>query len=134
MVCDPHSTLHPLHSSTANKHFLRSMARVGGGCEEFFDTKTKSKWERKVKGQLSKSFQPALTSVSVQWQQFDENAPTPIQVGVANVCAWYRSVTPPPTGPPGVSVTVQWVSTSGVWLRPSLHTGHAQGQDWQQAR
>ena len=67
-------------SSTANKHFLRSMARVGGGCEEFFDTKTKSKWERKVKGQLSKAFQPALTSVSVEWQQFDENAPTPIQV------------------------------------------------------
>ncbi len=56
------------------------MARVGGGCEVFFDTKTKSKWERKVKGQLSKSFQPALTSVSVEWQQFDENAPTPIQV------------------------------------------------------
>ena len=56
------------------------MARVGGGCEEFFDTKTKSKWEKKVKGQLSKAFQPALTSVSVEWQQFDENAPTPIQV------------------------------------------------------
>ncbi|XP_064404134.1 protein mono-ADP-ribosyltransferase PARP4-like isoform X3 [Halichondria panicea] len=66
-------------SSAANKHFLRSMARMGGGCEVFFDTKTKSKWERKVKGQLSKSFQPALTSVSVEWQQFDENAPTPIQ-------------------------------------------------------
>ena len=83
-VCDTHSTP-SLCSSTANKHFLRSMARVGGGCEEFFDTKTKSKWERKVKGQLSKSFQPALTSVSVQWQQFDENAPTPIQVSTTNV-------------------------------------------------
>lgn len=70
------------YSSTANKHFLRSMARVGGGCEEFFDTKTKSKWEKRVKGQLSKAFQPALTSVSVEWQQFDENAPTPIQVRV----------------------------------------------------
>jgi len=24
------------------------MAKVGAGCEEFFDPKTKSKWERKV--------------------------------------------------------------------------------------
>ena len=56
------------------------MARVGAGCEEFFDTKTKSKWERKVKSQLSKAFQPALTSVSVEWQQFDDNAPQPVQV------------------------------------------------------
>ena len=33
---------------TANRHFLKSMARVGAGCEEFFDPKTKSKWQRKV--------------------------------------------------------------------------------------
>ena len=69
-----------VYSSTANRHFLRAMARVGAGCEEFFDSKTKSRWERKVKGQLAKAFQPALTSVSVAWQQFDEDAPTPIQV------------------------------------------------------
>lgn len=56
------------------------MARVGGGCGEFFDTQKKSRWERKVKEQLSKAFQPALTGVSVQWWQFDENAPEPIQV------------------------------------------------------
>ena len=68
------------HSSTANRHFLRAMARVGAGCEEFFDTKTKSRWERKAKSQLAKAFQPALTSVSVEWQQFDDDAPTPIQV------------------------------------------------------
>ncbi|KAL5457332.1 hypothetical protein EMCRGX_G034580 [Ephydatia muelleri] len=66
-------------SSTANRHFLRSMARVGAGYEEFFDEKTKSKWEKKAKSQLSKAFQPALTSVCVEWQQFDENAPKPIQ-------------------------------------------------------
>ena len=70
----------PLSSSAANRHFLRSMARVGAGCEEFFDSKTKSKWERKVKSQLSKAFQPALTSVNVEWQQFDDNAPKPVQV------------------------------------------------------
>ena len=56
------------------------MARVGAGYEEFFDDKTKSKWEKKAKSQLSKAFQPALTSVCVEWQQFDENAPKPIQV------------------------------------------------------
>jgi len=33
-----------------------------------------------VKSQLSKAFEPALTSVKVMWQQFDENAPKPIQV------------------------------------------------------
>ena len=70
-----------LPSSTANRHFLRAMARVGAGSEEFFDTKTKSKWECRVKQQLSKAFQPALTSVAVDWWQFDENAPKPIQVG-----------------------------------------------------
>ena len=35
-----------------------------------------------VKSQLSKAFGPALTSVKVMWQQFDENAPKPIQVRV----------------------------------------------------
>ena len=66
--------------STANKHFLRSMAHLGAGCVEFFDPKTKSKWERKIKSQLDKAFQPALTSVQVQWQQYDDDAPKPIQV------------------------------------------------------
>lgn len=56
------------------------MARVGGGCSEFFDTQKKSRWEQKVKSQISKAFQPALTGVSVQWWQYDENAPKPIQV------------------------------------------------------
>ena len=37
-----------LYRKTANRHFLKSMARVGAGCEEFFDPKTKSKWQRKV--------------------------------------------------------------------------------------
>ncbi|XP_065907674.1 protein mono-ADP-ribosyltransferase PARP4-like isoform X2 [Dysidea avara] len=64
---------------TANRHFLKSMARVGTGYEGFFDPKTKSKWQRKVKSQPSKAFEPALTSVKVMWQQFDENAPKPIQ-------------------------------------------------------
>ncbi|XP_033122166.1 protein mono-ADP-ribosyltransferase PARP4-like [Anneissia japonica] len=66
-------------SKTANKHLLRAIARVGTGAFEFFDTSTKSKWERKVKGQLLKARQPALSNVSVNWQQFDDNAPKPIQ-------------------------------------------------------
>ena len=37
-----------LYRKTANRHFLKSMARVGAGYEEFFDPKTKSKWQRKV--------------------------------------------------------------------------------------
>ena len=56
------------------------MAHVGGGCEEFFEVQKKSHWERKIRSQLSKAFQPALTGVSVDWLQHDDNAPTPIQV------------------------------------------------------
>ena len=92
-----------LYRKTANRHFLKSMARVGAGYEEFFDPKTKSKWQRKVisicipmsvdyaahylvqvKSQLSKAFEPALTSVEVLWEQFDDDAPKPIQVIVRN--------------------------------------------------
>ena len=36
------------YRKTANRHFLKSMARVGAGYDEFFDPKTKSKWQRKV--------------------------------------------------------------------------------------
>jgi len=36
------------HSSTANRYLLRAMSRVGAGASEFFDSKAKSKWERKV--------------------------------------------------------------------------------------
>ena len=35
--------------STANRHLLRAMARVGAGSAEFFDNKVKSKWESKVR-------------------------------------------------------------------------------------
>ena len=83
-----------------NHHLLKAMARNGGGCGEYFDSKTKSKWERKVHSQLSKAFQPALTSVSVQWQQFDEDAPKPVQVGVR--AHTHTTHTPPhlPSSPP----------------------------------
>ena len=56
------------------------MARIGGGCSEFFDTQKKSQWQGKVKEQLSKAYQPALTDVRVEWRQHDDNAPTPVQV------------------------------------------------------
>lgn len=73
------------------------MAHMGAGWAEFFDPKTKSKWERKVKAQLDKAFQPALSSVSVQWQQFDDNAPAPIQVcmhalSASNLNFWSKHV------------------------------------------
>ncbi|XP_065907660.1 protein mono-ADP-ribosyltransferase PARP4-like isoform X4 [Dysidea avara] len=41
---------------TANRHFLKSMARVGAGYEEFFHPKTKSKWQRKLSQWLSLLF------------------------------------------------------------------------------
>ena len=85
-----------------NHHLLKAMARNGGGCAEYFDSKTKSKWERKVRSQLSKAFQPALTSVSVQWQQFDEDAPKPVQVSMRANTHTHSTHTPPhlPSSPP----------------------------------
>ena len=66
--------------STANRHLLTKLAQIGAGASEFFDPKIKSKWERKVKEQIRKAQQPALTSVTVTWQQHDDDAPTPMQV------------------------------------------------------
>ena len=160
-------------SSTANKHFLRSMAHVGAGCVEFFDPKTKSKWERKVKAQLDKAFQPALTSVQVQWKQVDDDAPKPIQVGTSPPFLPHRQLSacshsifvhtlllfslplplfldmlsstpylyslgssppppPPPTGPPGTHVSLQWVSTGGVRVCPSLQASSSPGKNRRQ--
>ncbi|XP_028417262.1 protein mono-ADP-ribosyltransferase PARP4-like isoform X3 [Dendronephthya gigantea] len=65
--------------SSANRYFLRTLAKVGAGASEYFDEKVKSKWKRKVESFISRSQQPVLTSVSVAWQQFDNDAPTPIQ-------------------------------------------------------
>jgi len=56
----------------ANRHTLRTLARVGGGASEFFDNKVKSKWEGKVKGQLGKASQPGVSSISVDWQTFGD--------------------------------------------------------------
>ena len=61
---------------------MRAIAHVGGGYSEFFDVQKKSRWEQKVKSQISKAFQPSLTGVTVEWWQFDENAPKPIQVHI----------------------------------------------------
>ena len=61
--------------NTANRYALRSLARYGAGSFEFFDSKAKSKWEGKVKGQLENAAQPSLTNIEVEWQQFnDEDA------------------------------------------------------------
>ena len=53
------------------------MAKEGNlySCEKYFV------W---VKSQLSKAFEPALISVEVLWEQFDDNAPKPIQVIARN--------------------------------------------------
>ncbi len=66
-------------SATANKYLLRAVSNTGAGAFEYFDNKTKSKWEGKVKSQLSRASQPVLSSVNVKWCQFDDDAPTPIQ-------------------------------------------------------
>ena len=34
--------------STTNRHLIRSVANAGAGACELFDSKAKSKWERKV--------------------------------------------------------------------------------------
>ncbi|KAJ8026534.1 Poly [ADP-ribose] polymerase 4 [Holothuria leucospilota] len=66
-------------STTCNKHMLKIMARSGAGSFEFFDGKTKSAWQRKVKNQLRRAGQPSVNSLSVKWHQFDNYAPKPRQ-------------------------------------------------------
>ena len=66
-------------SASPNRHFLKTMARLGCGAADFFDSRKKSKWETKVKDLLDKSTQQGLTSVKVDWQQFDDNACSPLQ-------------------------------------------------------
>ena len=66
--------------STANRHLLTKLAQSGAGAAEFLDPKLKSKWERKVNEQIRKAQQPALTSVTVTWQQHDDDAQIPLQV------------------------------------------------------
>ncbi|XP_038059035.1 uncharacterized protein LOC119730290 isoform X2 [Patiria miniata] len=66
-------------SATANKYLLRAMSTAGAGAFEFFDSKIKSKWEGKVQAQLSKASQPVLSAVRVDWCQFDDDAPEPVQ-------------------------------------------------------
>ncbi|XP_071956345.1 protein mono-ADP-ribosyltransferase PARP4-like isoform X2 [Antedon mediterranea] len=66
-------------SATANKHLLKSIARVGTGAFEFFDTSLKSRWAKKIKSQLLKAMQPVLSNVNVEWEQLEDSAPKPIQ-------------------------------------------------------
>ncbi|KAK3593675.1 hypothetical protein CHS0354_013571 [Potamilus streckersoni] len=66
-------------SSTANRHLLRALARMGGGAFEFFDPKSKSKWEGKVKSQISKAGHIGLTSIYVHWEQYDSDVAAPVQ-------------------------------------------------------
>ena len=81
-----------IDSQTANRHSLRSLARVGAGAFEFFDRKTKSKWEHQIKDQLSKATQPSLSHIEVVWQQFnddDDGATRPVQAPM-NIMALFN--------------------------------------------
>ncbi|BFZ25340.1 hypothetical protein BsWGS_28378 [Bradybaena similaris] len=66
-------------SATCNTYTLKAVSRVSGGAFEYFNSKTKSKWEPKVKSQISKARQPGLTSVNVEWHQYNDNHPVPVQ-------------------------------------------------------
>ncbi|NXC42205.1 PARP4 polymerase, partial [Penelope pileata] len=65
--------------STANRHMLRSLSQYGAGAFEYFDSKSKYNWETKIQSQVSRIFSPGCSSVSIKWQQFDTDAPKPMQ-------------------------------------------------------
>ncbi|XP_069495299.1 protein mono-ADP-ribosyltransferase PARP4 isoform X2 [Ambystoma mexicanum] len=65
--------------STANRHILRSLAKYGAGAYEFFDEKSKYSWLKKVNEQITKMRSEGCHCVSVKWQQFNADAPVPIQ-------------------------------------------------------
>lgn len=79
-----------VRSDTANRHALRSLARVGAGAFEFFERKAKSKWEGRVKSQLSKASQPSLSNIEVAWQQFSENDAAKLVQAPANIMALFN--------------------------------------------
>lgn len=64
--------------SIANHHVLRSLASSGCGHYEYFNSKMKSRWERKIRNQLSKAAQPSLSSIEVNWHNFN-NMGSPVQ-------------------------------------------------------
>jgi len=64
--------------SVANQHTLRSLARAGCGYYEFFNSKMKSRWETKIRNQLAKASQPSLSSICVEWSNFND-AEHPVQ-------------------------------------------------------
>ncbi|XP_030058252.1 protein mono-ADP-ribosyltransferase PARP4 [Microcaecilia unicolor] len=64
---------------TANRHMLRSLAQYGAGAFEYFETKSKYNWKDKVSAQVSRMESPGCSSISVKWQQFNPNAPEPMQ-------------------------------------------------------
>eukprot|EP00062_Callorhinchus_milii_P019744 gi/632974631/ref/XP_007903786.1/ PREDICTED: LOW QUALITY PROTEIN: poly [ADP-ribose] polymerase 4 [Callorhinchus milii] len=65
--------------STANRHMLRALALYGGGAYEYFDEKNKFGWTAKVESQVDRVTQPGCRSISVNWQQFNQNKPDPLQ-------------------------------------------------------
>ncbi|XP_060785558.1 protein mono-ADP-ribosyltransferase PARP4 isoform X2 [Neoarius graeffei] len=64
---------------TANRYMLRALAQAGGGTYEFFDTKAKHTWAKKVNSQVRCMVSPGCSSVAVKWQQFNPTAPSPVQ-------------------------------------------------------
>ncbi|XP_063069062.1 protein mono-ADP-ribosyltransferase PARP4-like [Engraulis encrasicolus] len=66
-------------SKTANKHMLRALAQASGGAYEFFDTKTRHTWSKKVESLVGRMTSPGCSSVSVKWQLFNPRAPPPVQ-------------------------------------------------------
>ncbi|XP_014821626.1 PREDICTED: poly [ADP-ribose] polymerase 4 isoform X2 [Calidris pugnax] len=65
--------------STANRHMLRSLSQYGAGAFEYFDLKSKCNWETKIQSQVSRILSPGCSSVSIKWQQFNIDAPEPMQ-------------------------------------------------------
>lgn len=77
-------------SDSSNRHSLRSLARLGAGAFQFFDRKSKSKWEGQVKDQLLKASQPSLSSIEVAWQQFNEDDAVKLVQAPTNVMALFN--------------------------------------------
>jgi poly [ADP-ribose] polymerase 2/3/4 len=66
------------------------LARVGAGAFEFFDPKTKSKWEGRIKAHLSKACQPSLSNIEVIWQQFNDKDAAKLVQAPANIMALFN--------------------------------------------
>ncbi|XP_061196330.1 uncharacterized protein LOC133204592 [Saccostrea echinata] len=62
-----------------DSHTLRSLANHGGGTYEYYNSKTKSKWQAKIASQIEQATRPGISHVKVEWGTSTNKQDPPLQ-------------------------------------------------------